>query len=425
MYRTPRSRDRVADLAMRGEGGTARIPDECDVAVIGGGPAGSSLAIPLALAGRRVVLCERDRFPRDKLCGEFLSGESRNLLDRLGCMDKLEGLEPAVIHKARFTAPCGAICEVDLPAPAIGISRRALDEILIRHAASSGVTVLEGVQVRSVGPWEADSSGSPDQMVSSVELRVAGREGSERLQARLVVGAHGRRTSLDRTLGRAFVQRRHPHVGFKRHHRPIPGKVGERFRDALDGFVEVHTFDGGYCGLSHVEAGVVNVCMLVTESFLRGLSSTGWDDVCAALCRANPHLAKRLDALEPTEAAVHTVAGVPFSPKERVSGSVLFVGDAAGMIAPFCGDGQAMAFRSARLLTELILDFGARLTPAEHRALARRWERRWRKEFGLRMRLGRWLQPIFLRGTTANIAVRVARRLPVLTRRLVRATRGA
>ena len=154
------------------------------------------------------------------------------------------------------------------------------------------------------------------------------------------------------------------------------------------------------------------------------MPSSRWDDVCDALCRASPRLADRLGGLEPSEEAVHAVAGVPFSFKERASDSILFVGDAAGMIAPFCGDGQAMAVRSAMLLAELILDGPRCLSSEDRSALARRWERRWRREFGIRMRLGRWLQPLLLRGWTGNAAVALARRLPWLPRWIAHATRG-
>ena len=403
--------------------GMPQTAESYDVVLIGGGPAGSALATLLARADRRVALCERDCFPRDKLCGEFLSGESRRVLGELGCLAELDALHPAAIYACRFTSPSGVVCGAKLPSPALGISRRALDDVLLRHAARSGAVVLQGTPVRRVETCTANGS-------SPLECRVylrpqPGANAADRLTAGLVVAAHGRRAQLDRELGRAFMRRAHPHVGLKRHHRPRANAAGERLAAELDGFVEVHLFHGGYCGMSFVELGVVNVCMLVTEAFLADLPSSHWEDVRDGLCRANPRLAERLDALEPDEGAVQAVAGIPFSFKERSSGPVFFVGDAAGMIAPFCGDGQAMALRSALLLADLIQQMPPRLCGEDHRILARRWEECWRREFGFRMRLGRWLQPLLLRGWTADAALRLATLAPKVPDWIARATRGA
>ena len=256
-----------------------------DAAIIGGGPAGSSLAMFLARAGQKVVVCECDRLPRDKLCGEFLSGESRRLLEQLGCLGEIEAVRPAVIDRCRFTAPCGATCETALPSQAFGISRRALDRILLRHAERSGATVVEGARASAL---EEQDNGD-----ARVDLRLD-HGAHDSLSARIVVGAHGRREPIDRELDRAFLRRRHPYVGLKRHHRPRAS--GASLRE-LDGYVEVHAFDGGYCGLSRIEGGEVNVCMLVREAFLGGLPSPRWHDVRDAVCRANRILASRLDAL--------------------------------------------------------------------------------------------------------------------------------
>ena len=412
--------DRSPRIAMHG---ASQITERYDTVLIGGGPAGSALAARLAQAGRRVALCERDRFPRDKLCGEFLSGESRRVLGELGCLAELDALHPAVIRACRFTSPSGAVCGANLPSPALGISRRVLDDVLLRHAARSGAVVLQGAHVRRVEMSAAKGS-------SPLECRVyfrpqPGAHAANPLTAGLIVAAHGRRAQLDRELGRAFMRCAHPYVGLKRHHRPRASAAGERLATELDGFVEVHAFHGGYCGMSFVESGVVNVCMLVTESFLADLPSSRWENVRDGLCCANPRLAERLAALEPNEEAVHAVAGIPFSIKERSSGPVFFVGDAAGMIAPFCGDGQAMALRSALLLGDLILQTPTPLCDDDCRVLARRWEARWQREFGFRMRLGRWLQPLLMRGGAADAALRLATLAPKIPDWIARATRGA
>ena len=389
-----------------------------DVVIIGGGPSGSALATHLAKAGRNVALFERDNFPRDKLCGEFLSGESRQHLEDLGCWAEIESLDPAELDRCRFTAPTGTATEVALGGGGLGLSRRVLDSVLFRHASESGATAISGMEVKKIGTDE-----------SPVQLEVAriGEGGSdERLgvAATLVVGAYGRREALDRELGRSFLRARHPYVGFKRHHLPSADERGLALAEELRGMIEIHAFEGGYCGITLIEGGVINVCMLVTQAFVRALPSARWNCLRAALIKASPGLAARLEALEPCDTTTQAVASVPFSHKEKARPPIYFVGDAAGMIAPLCGDGQAMAFRSAKLLAGLILDLPGSPSPAELSSLGKKWERAWRREFALRVRLGRLIQPMLLRGRPAAVAVRIAERLPFLGRWLVDSTRG-
>jgi flavin-dependent dehydrogenase len=413
-----RDRDAAKSIAPRSR---AHPDARYDALVIGAGPAGSALGALLARAGMRVALCEREPAPRDKLCGEFLSGESRALLGELGCLDELEALRPAPIRAFRFTAPSGAELRGRLPSEALGVSRRALDEVLLRAAARAGASVMRGIEVREVAPQAARAD---EPLEFRVALQRRGSAASERAAAGLVIAAHGRRARLDRTLGRSFVRGAHSQLAFKRHHRPREGAAGRRALASLDGVVEVHAFEGGYCGMSRVEGGRVNVCTLVDEPFLGALPSPRWDDLREGLCDASARLAQRLEALEPSEPGVHAVARIPLSAKERSARSILFVGDSAGMIAPFCGDGQAMALRSAQLLAELIARAPHPITGLDAGALAQHWERRWRREFGLRVRLGRWLQPLLMHGGAADAALRIASLAPPLARWLARSTRG-
>ncbi len=331
------------------------------VVVIGGGPAGATVAARLARGGLEVTVLERDTFPRDKLCGEFLSGDVVAWLEAIGVMPALEAHAPPSIRRARFTSADGREARIALPTPALGLSRRALDATLFAHAVECGAEGVQGCEVEAVERrgygWEV-------------------RAGARTFEADLVIGAQGRRSRLDRELARDFIAARHPFVGLKRHHRGA---------DDLAEGVEIHTFDGGYCGASHVEGGAVNVCMLLEERVVRALGGADWDRVAAHLRSANPALAERLATLEPAGDPL-AVAQVPFVDKTRHEDGVLFVGDAAAMIAPLAGDGQAMAIESAVRLAELVLDGGPRpgLGPA--------WDRLWRRRFGVRMKLARTLQ---------------------------------
>ncbi|MCZ6795801.1 MAG: NAD(P)/FAD-dependent oxidoreductase [Planctomycetota bacterium] len=394
--------------------------NDLDVAIIGAGPAGSSLAALLATRGLAVTLFEKDRFPRDKLCGEFLSGGATRHLEEIGCLEGVQALDPARMSRARFTTPSAGELVVDLPDEALGVSRRRLDEVLLRHAASRGAEILEGAEVREV-------RASPDGEASAVaELEVRRESGVlERRRARLAVGAHGRRSALDRRLGRPFLNERHPFVAFQRHHWPLPGEAGRRLVDELRGAVEIHTFEGGYCGLSFVETGEINVCLLCEEAWLKGRGAADWGVLVESLGRASRPLGRRLAALEPSD-SLRVVAGIPLVSKETRRGPLLFVGDAAGMVAPFSGDGQAMALESACHLSALIATVAGPGGPGglSFDAIAARWDRRWKRAFGVRQRLARCLQRLLLRETSARWSLRVAKAVPGLATLLVRATRG-
>lgn len=351
-----------------------------EVAIAGGGIAGSALAALLAQRGARVVVLEKDRFPRDKLCGELLSTEVRAELVQLGAEARVLAAKPHAITGARFISPTGRALSLELGGTALGLSRRTLDALLFDHAASSGADCRSGVEVTAISDRALETSEGP-------------------IEAELIVCAHGRRGRLDKALDRPFTHRRHPYAAIKQHYRARS--------DDLRGRVELHAFDGGYCGFSFVEDGSMNACALI---------ETTRADV-RTFHRATPSLRDRFADLSPIEGTECAIAEIPFHLKETSRGELLFLGDAAGMIAPLAGDGQAMALSSARILASLIAT-GDRAT------LAPRWDRAWRSEFARRMLIGRALQAILLRPLPADAAIRALDFVPALSSRLVRMTRG-
>ncbi|HBL17663.1 MAG TPA: hypothetical protein DD417_13175 [Elusimicrobia bacterium] len=386
----------------------------CEIALIGGGVAGSALAALLARSGRDVLLLEKDRFPRHKLCGEFLSAESQHLLRRVGCLEDVLALGPERITQGRFVSPSGRDVVFDLDGTALGLSRWSLDETLFGHARGCGASAHQGARVLRL---EAIRGGS--------RLGVEWEDGRRTaVEARLVVAAYGRRSPLDAQLSRAFLDEPAGALGLKRHHRPADTEAGRRLLGELEGRVEIHLFEGGYCGLSRVEGGLVNVCLLLEDSLLRSLAAPRWDEVRGAMRERSESLRERLPALVAAEEGFHAVAGLGFSPKETSRGGVLFIGDAAGMIAPLCGDGQAMALESAVRLAESIGKLPARMNDEDLAALGRGWDEDWKKLFSKRLRLGRILQASLLRAPAAEAAVRLISGFPRLGRALVRATRG-
>src|SRR6185369_7570401 len=123
-----------------------------DVIIAGGGPAGSAAAIHLATRGARVLLAEQKKFPRPKVCGEFISPECAEHFDRLGVKDQMLASGPATLNETVFYSRNGS--KVSVPSSwfgsdgvALGLSRAEMDERLLRRAAAAGATVLEDAHV--------------------------------------------------------------------------------------------------------------------------------------------------------------------------------------------------------------------------------------------------------------------------------------
>ncbi len=371
-----------------------------DALIIGGGLAGCSTALQLARAGYDVVLAEQSTYPRHKLCGEFLSPEAQSSFRRLGVLGAVQGAGTAPIDRAVLTAPSGTTTEHALPDTALGLSRYQLDRLLFRRACTAGVDGRPGTRVTDVQ--------------GSLEEGFAVTAGAETLDARLVFGAYGRRGRLDRALERPFLEQRPPYVGFKAHY---AGPSASALADTI----ELHSAPGGYCGLSPVENNRINVCWIGHTDALKEAGGTPTAMLNETL-RQNPVLDERLRGLTRASKQFEAVSQVPLMPKSRFADDVCMIGDAAGMIAPLCGDGMAMALRTADLVSPYASDFlDGRRSAASFRTAYRS---AWSDAFGRRMRLGRWIHAAAFRPGAARLLVQTCRFLPPLARWLIHATRG-
>lgn len=300
-------------------------PLRVDVAIVGAGPAGSTLAALLAARGRSVALLDRDRFPRDKLCGEFLSWDALPLLDALGVREEMERAgAPSIGHCVVVGSRRSH--EIPFPRPALGVSRLLLDDLLVRLAERNGAIRLDGWPVTELRPGE--------------RLLTAER-GEERREivATAVAGAWGRWGRFDAQLHRRFVQdRTHRHFGFKRHYRSI----------RPPGTIELHPFDGGYLGVNDVEGGVTNICGLAHAGRLSGLKGR-WDAFVDGIRAERPSLDRLFSACEPVQDGFLSSDPVIFRGRSPVEQGIFLAGDASGVVDPLAGSGMAMAIQSAFL----------------------------------------------------------------------------
>jgi menaquinone-9 beta-reductase len=381
------------------EGAVMSAPD-FDVAVVGAGIAGCTAAATLARQGHVVLLLEADRYPIHKMCGEFLSPESSRLLRDLGIEDEVRTRGAVTIRNVAITAPSGAAWRAPLPSAGIGISRWSLDPMLYDAATAAGATGIQQARVTSI---EGDAR-------AGFRVAFTGEAETREVTARLVLGAYGKRSRMDRALGRTIGHGHHDFVAFKAHHRGLD----------LGDFVELHAFAGGYCGMSHIEGGLVNVCLIARTDVLKA-SGRSFEAMRDGVMRENPTLASRFDRLRLAVSRVVATSQIPFVEKEPVSRGVLMIGDTAGMIAPLCGDGMAMALRSAEIASGLADRYLKGESTFDE--LTDSYTRAWRGTFSTRLRLGRLLQRGLFRPRAARIGLATVNAVPWLGRALVAATR--
>ncbi|HET8655767.1 MAG TPA: FAD-dependent oxidoreductase [Longimicrobiaceae bacterium] len=364
-----------------------------DAVVVGAGPAGSATATRLARAGHRVLLLDREEFPRDKPCGECVNPAAVRALESLGTLDALRTLAHADLGGWRIRPAGAPPFEGRFPPgeSGMGIRRVDLDAVLLDLARRGGAAVRTGARVTDVVREDG---------------RVTGvRVGAEEIRARLVVGADGLRSIIVRRLG---LLRRGPKL------RKLALTAHVRGVWELDGLGELHVFPWGCVGVAAVGGGQSNVTVVVTGRAMERVTGAR-DEYFDGLLRSTPRFrgAERVGAVQATG---------PFDWPTRgtAADGALVVGDAAGYFDPFTGQGIYRALRGAELaaaVADAALRSGdlsaARLAPY-HRAQ--------HGEFGPGQRVQRLIEGFVARPALLRAAGALFRRRPALSDALIAVT---
>jgi menaquinone-9 beta-reductase len=291
-----------------------------DLAIIGGGPAGTSAAIMAARRGAKVALFEARNFPRHKVCGEFVSAESLDLLTGL-VQDVPETAEllarAPVIGRTRLLFG-GRVIEVEVAPAGLSISRYDLDALLWNAAQRTGVEVRPNCEVTASdgdGPFTLETSA-----------------GTYTAKTLIVAAGRWSQFTADRTLppGPKWI-------GVKAHFRETDPQPS----------TDLYFFEHGYCGVQPIAADIVNACAMV-----RSDHATSLQEVLAL----HPKLAERAAGWQAVSQPLSTAPLVYRAP-QPVRDNILFVGDAAAFIDPFAGDGISIALRTGRIAAECLREF--------------------------------------------------------------------
>jgi len=296
-----------------------------DLAVVGGGPAGSAAAITAARAGANVLLLERGKLPRQRVCGEFVSAESLTLLANL--LNTPEPLDQALrIPEARLFFD-GHVVTTPVEPQASSIARLDLDVALWNSAKDAGATTKIQTAVE-------DISGSAPFCVST---------SAGIFKTRALINATGRWSNL-RTSPDAHDGNHSKWLGVKAHFSEPDPHLS----------VDLYFFDGGYCGVQPVtlagtnpSEGRVNACAMVRSNVAKSLSE---------VFSLHPTLKRRAENWQPLGHPVST-SPLIFREPNPVQDGILLAGDSAGFVDPFVGDGISLALRSGALAAQSLIPF--------------------------------------------------------------------
>ena len=312
---------------------TAARRDDVEVVVVGGGPAGAAIAARLAAAGRDVTIFERSPAWRWRACGVFSSPATMTELRDLDLADANLQTVARPIPRMWIEAPHAApfaltYGDAGRGPTAVGFDRSRLDPLLLERAVAAGARVCRGTTVIGL-----DQAADGRWLVC-----VRDAAGVRELGARIVVGADGVRSKVARLVGAARTPQL-TRIGLTYH---VPdGRLNSDGAE-MDGRMVV--LNGAYCGLAPVPGGRINVGIVVASRELRSrLVSKGARDTAAAILRrAGGTAATPLDHVE-------GIAPIAQRVTRRAGRGWLLVGDAAGFIDPFTGEGLHRALVSARL----------------------------------------------------------------------------
>ena len=276
-----------------------------------------------------------------------------------------------------------------------GISRYAFDNLLYESLKDKVEIVFETVE----------------KIYFNDNFFAVSTQNKKSFQADFVIGAFGKRSNIDSFLNRKFMKQSSPWLAVKNH-------FEYEFPDDL---VALHNFEGGYCGLSKTETNTVNACYLTTfKSFKK------YNDIETFQKKEmakNPYLNNFFNDAKPIFKNPLTISQISFQKKKPVENHIFMLGDSAGLIHPLCGNGMAMAIKSAQIFSELFIK-SFQKSVFNRMELENQYAENWQNEFGGRLKTGRLIQQVLLNPIVAKVGFSIAKHVPAIVPKIIEKTHG-
>jgi flavin-dependent dehydrogenase len=366
-----------------------------DVVIIGGGLAGLMSGIHLSKLGIKVVIIEKNDFPKHKVCGEYISNEVLPYFNWLGI--EIRDLKPSKITKMEFSTSSGRAISSDLPLGGFGISRYELDYYLSIKAIQNGCQIIQDT--------------ATDIQFIDDEFFVTTLD-NLKLKSKILIGAFGKRSTIDQKLNRNFIFKKSPWLAVKAHYSG----------DFPNDLVGLHNFKGGYCGVSKIENNKINICYLV--DYVTFKQHKNIEEFQSKIICKNPHLKHVFENSILLFDKPLTISQISFEKKAAVENHILMVGDTAGLIHPLCGNGMAMAIHSAKIASELVSDF-LNHKISSRKELEKKYTQVWNINFKNRLASGRLLAKILRNEKVATFIMKLMIRFTFIVPLIIKQTHGS
>ncbi|MBC5838736.1 NAD(P)/FAD-dependent oxidoreductase [Flavobacterium muglaense] len=364
------------------------------VIIVGGGLAGLTAAIHLSKLGFSVVVIEKNDFPKHKVCGEYISNEVLGYYKWLDI--SLSDLNPTAIKNLEFSTSTGRLITCKLPLGGFGLSRYALDELLYKKTIANGTIVIKDTVT---------------DIIFKNEQFTVSTENSGYFKSKIVLGAFGKRSSMDQRMDRSFFKKKSSWLAVKGHY----------YGDFTDDVVGLHNFEGGYCGVSKVENDQINICYLCDYDSFKKYKNIA--DYQVDILYKNPFLKSIFESSTAIFDKPLTIGQISFRKKKTIENHVLMIGDSAGLIHPLCGNGMAMAIHSAKIASDLVCQYqnGTIKTRGE---LEKIYKIEWNTNFRSRLQAGRFLSAILRKQKLSSFILRTLVLFPFLLPIIIKKTHG-
>src|SRR5256886_2808400 len=355
-----------------------------DVAIVGGGPAGSTCAAFCAAAGLRTLILEREKFPREKVCGDCINPACWPVLEKLELAEQIRNWPHGVLSAVEFIAIGGQKLWVDLPgggSSEIGIKRSLFDHLLLNRARTLGAEVREEATLIAL-----NRTAAKNWKIDIVR---------ETFAARVVVGADGRNSTVARL--RNLLPRPERERVALQAHIPLPCDFGNR--------IVLQFLPEGYSGQATVNDRELNLCLVGTPPTIASLRT--WAEQEFKL---------------PTNQPWRTITPLTRAPVPVAHENLFFIGDAARVVEPFTGEGVYYALRSGELAAKAIVKI---IRGVDRQSAVQEFVRHHRAMYRGRLWINRLARAAVLSPKTASRFLPIARFSPavlrLMTKRIVRA----